>query len=257
MSDRPVALVTGGASGIGLGLSRALAAAGFDLVLSGRRAASEVAEALAELRQATDTMYLSSDIAEAAQRSELLAAARERFGALHCLVNNAGVAPAVRADLLEATEESYERVMRINLQGPYFLTQAAANWMLAQKAAGDERFFSVVNIGSVSATVASPSRGEYCLSKAAMRMMTSLFAARLAADGVCVYEVQPGLTLSGMTGPVVDKYTALIEQGVCLQPRWGTPEDNGPVVAFLAGGGLPYSTGAVIPTDGGLMTQVL
>jgi len=267
---KSVALITGGASGIGLGISKALAAADFDLVVSGRRAESEVAEALGELRETAEVCYVSADVASTADRERLLATAREHFGRLHCLVNNAGVAPSVRADLLEATEESYERVMGINLRGPYFLTQSAANWMVEQlkgkggkseegggETVGSNTVFSIINVGSISATVASPSRGDYCLSKAAMRMMTALFAVRLADEGVSVFEIQPGLTLSGMTGPVKEKYDALIEDGLPLQRRWGTPEDNGKAVVALATGAFPYSTGAVIPVDGGLMVSRL
>ena len=254
---KPVALITGGASGIGLGISEALAGVGFRLVVSGRRDVADVAEALAALQERTEVMYCCSDVAVAEQREELLREVREHFGALHCLVNNAGVAPERRCDLLDATEASYERVMRINLQGPYFLTQSAANWMLDQQVKDPESFYSIINIGSISATVASPSRGEYCLSKAAMRMMTSLYAVRLAEHGIQVYEVQPGLTLSGMTDAVMEQYTRKIEAGICLQPRWGTPEDNGKAVAALATGQFPYSPGAVIPTDGGLMIQKL
>jgi len=254
---KPVALITGGASGIGLGISKALAAANFDLVISGRRAESEVADALAELRQTAEVCYVSADVSQTADRERLVANAREHFGRLHCLVNNAGVAPNVRADLLDATEESYERVMGINLQGPYFLTQAVANWMVEQRASDTDEMYSVINVGSISATVASPSRGDYCLSKAGMRMMTALFAVRLADEGISVFEIQPGLTLSGMTGPVKETYDKVIEDGLPLQRRWGTPEDNGKAVAALATGAFPYSTGAVIPVDGGLMVSRL
>ena len=254
---KPVALITGGASGIGLGISKALAAANFDLVISGRRAESEVADALAELRQTAEVCYVSADVSQTADRERLVANAREQVGRLHCLVNNAGVAPNVRADLLDATEESYERVMGINLQGPYFLTQAIANWMVEQRASDTDEMYSVINVGSISATVASPSRGDYCLSKAGMRMMTALFAVRLADEGISVFEIQPGLTLSGMTGPVKETYDKVIEDGLPLQRRWGTPEDNGKAVAALATGAFPYSTGAVIPVDGGLMVSRL
>jgi len=257
---KPVALITGGASGIGLGISKALAAANFELVISGRRAESDVADALAELRQSAEVCYVSADVSQTADRERLVANARDHFGRLHCLVNNAGVAPNVRADLLDATEESYERVMGINLQGPYFLTQAIANWMVEQRAGESvdpDTMFSVINVGSISATVASPSRGDYCLSKAGMRMMTALFAVRLADEGISVFEIQPGLTLSGMTGPVKEKYDKVIEDGLPLQRRWGTPEDNGKAVAALATGAFPYSTGAVIPVDGGLMVSRL
>lgn len=254
---KPVALVTGGASGIGLGIAKALATAGFDLAITGRRAEPEVNESLAELRATANVLYVSADQSQTADRERVITSVRNHFGRLHCLVNNAGVAPLVRADLLEATEESYERVMGINLRGPYFLTQAAAKWMIEQRASDADSYFSIVNVGSISATIASPSRGEYCLSKAGVRMMTALFAVRLADHGIHVFEIQPGLTLTGMTGPVKEKYDKVIAEGLPLTRRWGTPEDNGKAVAALATGTFPYSTGAVIPTDGGLMVQRL
>jgi NAD(P)-dependent dehydrogenase (short-subunit alcohol dehydrogenase family) len=174
------------------------------------------------------------------------------------LVNNAGVAPRVRADLLEATEESFERVMRINLQGPYFLTQAAARWMVEQRRADAAFCGCIVNIGSVSAEVASVSRGEYCVAKAGVTMMTRLFASRLGQEGVTVYEVRPGIIRSDMTGPVQDKYDALIaDSDLLIQKRWGEPEDVGRAVASLARGDFLYSTGQIVHVDGGLSVQRL
>jgi NAD(P)-dependent dehydrogenase (short-subunit alcohol dehydrogenase family) len=155
-------------------------------------------------------------------------------------------------DILEATEESYERVMRINLQGPYFLTQAAANWMVSQRKADATFRGSVVNISSISATVASPSRGEYCVSKAGVSMATRLWAARLAEFGITVYEIRPGVVMTDMTAVVKEKYDKLIAEGLLLQPRWGQPEDIGRAVAMVARGDLAYSTGQVIMVDGGL-----
>jgi 3-oxoacyl-[acyl-carrier protein] reductase len=162
------------------------------------------------------------------------------------------VAPKVRADLLEATEESYERVMRINLQGPYFLTQAAARWMVQQRQQDPGYAALIVNISSISATVASPSRGEYCISKAGVSMATKLWAARLGEFGIPVYEIRPGIVKSDMTKPVTEKYDKLIAEGLCVQARWGMPEDVGRAVAMLVRGDLAYSTGQVILVDGGL-----
>ena len=177
---------------------------------------------------------------------------RESFGRLNVLVNNAGVAPKERLDILEATEESFAWVVATNLQGPYFLTQLAANWMVEQKRGAPDDFFCVVNVGSISATVASTNRGEYCVAKAGIGMMTQLFAARLGEFDIPVYEIRPGVTKTDMTAGVQEKYDKLIAEGLCVQKRWGYPEDSGKVVAAMARGDLPYSTGQVIMVDGGL-----
>jgi len=191
-------------------------------------------------------------VTDGAARSKMLADIRARFGRLNVLVNNAGVAPLARADILEATEESYERVMRINLQGPYFLTQAVARWMIEQKQADAAFRGGIVNVSSVSATVASPSRGEYCLSKAGVSMATRLWAVRLAEFDIPVYEVRPGIIRTDMTAAVKAKYDKLIGEGLLLQSRWGLPEDVGRAVAMMARGDIAYSTGQVILVDGGL-----
>jgi len=256
---RQVALVTGGARGIGFGVSAALAREGFSLAVCGTRPAEDVAPALAILRDlGAEAEYVRADVSSGGDRRALLEAVRARFGALHVLVNNAGVAPQVRADLLEATEESFERVMRINLQGPYFLTQAVARWMIDLRAADPSYAGCIVNIGSVSADTASVNRGEYCVSKAGLTMMTRLFAARLGASGIPVYEVRPGIIHSDMTQTVQAKYDARIaESELLIQKRWGEPDDVGRAVAMLARGDLPYSTGQVINVDGGLAVRRL
>lgn len=174
------------------------------------------------------------------------------FGCLNLLVNNAGVAPKVRADLLEAGEESYDFVMNINLKGPYFLTQAAAKYMIEQHKADTGFKGCIVNISSISATVASVSRGEYCLSKAGISMATKLWAARLGEYNIPVYEVQPGVIMTDMTAGVKEKYDTLIAQGLCVQSRWGLPADIARVVTMFARGDMPYSTGQVAMVDGGL-----
>ena len=176
---------------------------------------------------------------------------------MHLLVNNAGVAPRERNDILDASEDSYDWVMNINLKGPYFLSQAAANWMLAQKQEDDSFEGMIVNITSISATVASINRGDYCLSKAGLGMMTQLFATRLAPHGIPVYEVRPGIIATDMTSGVQAKYDKLIEEGLMLQPRWGTPEDVGKAVVGLAQGYFAYSTGQVIMVDGGMLVDRL
>ncbi len=248
-----VALVTGGSRGIGLGIARHLAAEGWSLAICGVRSESQAADVIGELRaRGGDVLYCQADISDRGDRGALLDATRERYGQLNLLVNNAGVAPKVRADILEATEESYDRVMGINLKGPYFLTQAAAVWMIAQRQADPELRACIINISSISATVVSVHRGEYCLSKAGVSMATQLWAARLGEYGIPVYEVRPGVILTDMTSAVQDKYDKLIAEGLTVQPRWGYPEDVGKAVAMLARGDLPYSTGQVIMVDGGL-----
>jgi NAD(P)-dependent dehydrogenase (short-subunit alcohol dehydrogenase family) len=250
---RRSALVTGGARGIGLGIARALVGEGFDLALAGQRAEAEVAPVLEELRQAgADVLYVRADVGEAEDRRRLVAAARERFARLNLLVNNAGVAPRVRTDLLEAGEESFDRLIRVNLKGAYFLTQAVARLMVADREADPAFAAAIVNVTSISAAVASPERGEYCVSKAALAMASQLFAVRLGPAGIPVYEVRPGVIRTDMTAGVGEKYDRLIAQGLLLQPRWGLPEDVGRAVAALARGDLGYSTGAVVVVDGGL-----
>lgn len=248
-----VALVTGGSRGIGLGIARCLARGGFDLAINGVREASAVEGTLRDLRElGAAAAYVQADIADRAGRVLLLAAVRERFGRLDVLVNNAGIAPPVRADILEAGEESFDRVMGVNLKGPYFLTQAAARLMIEERRDFPERALCIVNVTSVSATHASTNRGEYCLSKAGLAMSTALWASRLAEFGIPVYEVRPGIVATDMTAPVREAYDRRIADGLVPQARLGLPEDVGRAVAILAAGELPYSTGAVILVDGGL-----
>lgn len=247
---RPVALVTGGTRGIGLGIARALAAEGFELALGGVRAEAEVADVLAELRKQTEVRYFRADVAVRDDRERLVAGVRAAFGRLQLLVNNAGVAPAVRADLLEAGEESFDRLLGVNLKGPYFLTQSVARFMLEQKQQPGYRG-AIVFVTSVSAEAASTNRGDYCVSKAGLAMAARLFAVRLAGAGIPVYEVRPGIIRSDMTAGVAEKYDQLIAQGLVPQGRWGEPADVGKVVAALARGDAAYSTGAMIMVDGG------
>ncbi len=248
-----VALVTGAGRGIGLGIARHLAADGCDLVVADLHPESTVTAALEGLRQTgVQVLYCRADVTDAAARARMLDAVRERFGRLNILVNNAGVAPTVRADITEATEESFERLMRINLQGPYFLTQAVVRWMIEQRRADTEYRAAIVNISSISATVASVSRGDYCISKAGVSMATQLWAARLGEFDIPVYEVRPGIIRTDMTSAVQEKYDRLIADGLCVQSRWGFPDDVGRAVAALVGGAFAYSTGQVIMVDGGL-----
>lgn len=251
---KKVALVTGGGRGIGFGICEKLAADGFNLVLSGRSDASKVADAVLALEaMGADVLYCSGDVASAEDRSNMLAEIKERFGRLDVLVNNAGVAPKVRADILEADEDSFEWIMKINLQGPYFLTQACANWMVAQKKADDSFSGCIINVGSISATVVSPNRGDYCISKAGLGMMSSLFAARLGEFSIPVYEIRPGIIKTDMTAGVTSKYDNLIDNTELLvEKRWGVPEDIGKLAAAMARGDMPYATGQAIYVDGGL-----
>ncbi len=253
MKQDKIALITGSTRGIGLGIAEALAYEGFHLALCGRKAAEEVESVLSQLRSYDrDVLYTPCDISSFRDRQHLLDAVKKHFGALNVLVNNAGVAPKKRCDLLEAKEEDFEWLLKINLQGPYFLSQAAAHWMIEQKKANHAFDGCIVNISSISAEIASVNRGEYCVSKAALRMMTKLFAARLGGYHIPVYEVQPGIIQTDMTAGVKEKYDVLIEQGLTIQKRWGLPEDVGKAVASLARGDFAYSTGSVIPVDGGL-----
>lgn len=257
--NEKVALVTGGGRGIGLGICEKLAAEGFNLVLSGRSDASAVADAVAKLESmGTKVLYCAGDVSSAEDRATLLAKINEQFGRLDVLVNNAGVAPDVRADILEATEDSFEWLMKINLQGPYFLTQACANWMIEQKQADDSFSGCIINIGSISASVVSPNRGDYCVSKAGMGMMTLLFAARLGEFAIPVFEIRPGIIKTDMTTGVTEKYDNLIDNTELLvEKRWGVPEDIGKLAAAMARGDMPYASGQVIYVDGGLtMTRL-
>ena len=177
---------------------------------------------------------------------------KEHFGKLHLLVNNAGIAPKERRDILDMSEESFDQVLTINLKSAFFLAQQAANWMIEQKKADNEFAGCIINISSISATVASVNRGEYCISKAGLSMVTQLFAVRLGEFDIPVYEVRPGIISTDMTAGVKEKYNGLINEGLCVQKRWGYPEDVGKAVSALALGNFLYSTGQVIIVDGGL-----
>ncbi|QHV94854.1 3-ketoacyl-ACP reductase [Spirosoma endbachense] len=250
---RPVAFITGGSRGIGYGIAEHLAKAGFDLAINGVRPEEAVRDALDALRnRGSDVLYCQGDIASSETRQAMMQSIQSHFGQLNVLVNNAGVAPKERRDILEATEESFQYVLSTNLQGAYFLTQAAANWMIAQRAEQADFWACIINVSSISATVASVNRGEYCVAKAGLSMATQLFAVRLGEFDIPVYEVRPGVIKTDMTAGVTAKYDALIESGLCVQKRWGFADDVGRAVASLARGDFPYSTGQVIMVDGGL-----
>ena len=253
------ALITGAGRGIGLAIAQKLAAENFNIVIMDIHEESAVAGALDSLRAAgADVLYCRADVSNAESRNAMLGEIKAKFGNLNVLVNNAGVAPRVRADLLDATEESFEWVMKINLQGPYFLTQACANWMVEQKKADANFTACIINISSTSSTIASVSRGEYCISKAGISMMTELYAARLGEFDIPVYEIRPGIIKTDMTSVVTAKYDKLIfEDGILVQNRWGLPEDIAKTAAMMARGDIAYSTGQVIEVAGGLTLQRL
>jgi 3-oxoacyl-[acyl-carrier protein] reductase len=247
-----VALVTGGTRGIGLGIARALARDGWALALCGLRSREEVADVVNELASlGGGAEYWSADIGSPKDRAQLLMSIVAHFGTLHALVNNAGRAPRVRADLLAASEESFEEVLRTNLQGPYFLTQSVAR-LLVQQQGLEGAARAIVCVTSVSAEMASPQRGDYCVSKAGLSMAAKLFAVRLAPDGIPVYEVRPGIIATDMTAGNKEVYDKRIAEGLVPDGRWGQPEDVGRAVATLIRGDMAYATGTVFNVDGGL-----
>jgi NAD(P)-dependent dehydrogenase (short-subunit alcohol dehydrogenase family) len=253
-----VALVTGSRRGIGLGIATALASGGFNVVLNGTSPPSESTDAVERVRSVgVRAIYVQADISVAAEREKLVKRVEEEFGRIDILVNNAGISPKVRLDLLEATEESFDHVLGVNLKGPYFLTQRVANWMIELKRKHTDSKPKIVSISSNSAYTVSLARGEYCVSKAGISMMTALYAIRLADHGIGVYEIRPGIIETDMTAVVKEKYDRLISEGLTPIRRWGTPEDVGRTVLAIAKDLLPYSTGEIINVDGGFHMRVL
>jgi len=259
MAERPVAIVTGASRGIGKGIAKELASLGYDLVVNyfdftteGKPDESKALQAQKEIKNlGAACEILRGDISNPEDRNSLVALAKSTFGRCDMLMNNAGVAPSKRMDLLESTEESFDRVLGINLKGPYFLTQQVANWMIEQKKAHPERAYRIVSTGSISSYTSSPARGEYCVSKAGISMMTKLYADRLAEYGIGVFEISPGIIMTDMTSVVKDKYDKLIAEGLTPIQRWGLPEDIGKAVGAIAEGRLDFSTGQIINVDGG------
>jgi len=250
---KKVALITGGSRGIGFGIAKAMAKENFNLTICGLRDESTVQDTITELKELnTEVLYVRADIGKKEDRENLIATIRRKYDRIDLLVNNAGMAPQERKDLLEATEESFEKVLRVNLQGAYFLTQAVACWMINQKKMNKDFDGCIINISSISATVASTNRGEYCVAKAGLSMATQLWATRLGEFNIPVYEIRPGITQTDMTAGVKEKYDKLISEGLLVQSRWGSPEDVGKATALLARGDLSYSTGQVLHVDGGL-----
>jgi len=245
-----VAVVTGGSRGIGLSISEALISNDFHVAVVATR--PEPDGLIDQLGGPARAAYFQGRVDDVDSHADLVSGIVAHFGRIDVLVNNAGVAPEERRDLLEATPESYDRVMGINLRGPYFLTQAVARQMLRQEVSDATVRGVIVNVSSISATTVSTNRGEYCLSKAGVSMATRLWAARLAPEGILAYEVRPGVIATDMTAGVKERYDALFAQGISPMPRWGQPSDVGGAVAALASGAMPYSTGDVIHVDGGM-----
>jgi 3-oxoacyl-[acyl-carrier protein] reductase len=257
VSGRRVALVTGASRGIGRGIAVALAGAGHDVVVNYVTNADAAKQVVTELEGlGARALAVRADVSAADDRGRLVEETYDAFGAIDLLVNNAGVAPTVRADILEAAEESFDRVLAINLKGPYFLTQLVANRMIAQAPRPGPP--KIVVISSISAYAASTNRGDYCLAKAGLAMMVKLYAARLAEHAINVYEIRPGVIATDMTEAVRQRYDRLIlAEGLTPIRRWGQPEDVGRAVVAVATDLLPFSTGQVIDVDGGFHLRTL
>jgi NAD(P)-dependent dehydrogenase (short-subunit alcohol dehydrogenase family) len=263
MSERPVALITGAGRGIGRGIAIELARLGHAVVVNYAGNAQAAEECLGLVREAGgEGIAVRADVSARPDRDSLVETTLDAYGRIDLLVNNAGVAPDVRADLLEAGEESFDRLININLKGPYFLTQRVAREMIKQVEAepnpeGARQRPRIVTITSISAYTASVNRGDYCVAKAGLAMMTALFAARLAEYGIGVYEIRPGVIATDMTGPVKEKYDRMIAEGAWPIRRWGEPSDIGRAVAAIARGDFPFSTGEVFNVDGGFHLRTL
>ncbi|MCI8798333.1 MAG: 3-ketoacyl-ACP reductase [Lachnospiraceae bacterium] len=245
------AIVTGASRGIGYAIARRLGLDGYSIVMLATGAQEKYEETLEELTKlGIRWHYVQGSIASSEDRKRLLEETLRVFGRVDVLVNNAGVAPLERKDLLEMEEESFDRVMGINTKGTLFLTQLIAKQMLQQEQTGKKRG-TIINIGSCSAEVSSVSRGEYCISKAGVAMITRLFADRLAPEGILVHEIRPGVIATDMTGAVKEKYEAMIEEGAFPIRRWGTPEDVADAVSVFCSDQILYTTGSFLDVDGG------
>lgn len=246
------ALVTGGSRGIGLGIAERFLTDGYRVVINGLRTPGAVSDTLETLSRLGDVAYVSADVGTAEGRERLVSEALAAVDRLDVLINNAGITSPGRKDILEATEEDLDTVLSVNLKGPFLLTQSVARHMIEEHERDPAFRGRIVNITSISAALATPNRSEYCISKAGLSMTTLLWATRLAEYGIDVFEVRPGVIQTDMTAPVAEKYEALIENGLTLDRRFGMPEDVAAVVAALAAGDIPYSTGQIITVDGGL-----
>ena len=260
-----VALVTGASRGLGRGVAEALAQDGLSVAIhyaTNQAAAEETAESCRRLAPRADQTFVTvgGNIGVAADRARIVEETLAAYGRIDALVNNAGIAPRIRADITEATEEIFDEVMAVNLKGPYFLSQLVVRHWLGEKARQDARLrggYKLVFVSSISAYLASLNRGEYCISKAGLAMATKLWASRLATDNVQVFEVRPGIMATDMTAGVKEKYDKLIGEGLVPQKRWGSGDDVGQAVSALLKGYFPFSTGDVINVDGGIHLQRL
>ena len=253
MGERKTAIVTGSSRGIGKGIALSLAAEGWQIVINYHSNDAAALEAKKEVEALGGTgLVVQADMGDIDTFPALVDAAVAAFGKIDLLVNNAGIGPRQRVDMLQVGVESYDEVMGVNLRGPFFLTQLVANRMIEFIKSGLVAAPKIVNINSISAYTSSPARAEYCISKAGMGMMTTLWADRLAEYGINVYEIRPGIIQTDLTSGVKEKYDRLIlEEGLTPIRRWGQPEDIGKAVTAIAGGYLPFSTGEVINVDGG------
>ena len=262
-AETPVVLVTGASRGLGRGIALCLARDGKSVAVhyaSNRRAADEtVVDCQKNAKHAGQRFVaVGGNIGAAADRARIVAETLGAFGQIDALVNNAGVAPRVRADIVDATEESFDDVIGINLKGPYFLSQAVVRtWLSRPGASRLPAGYKLIFVSSISAYMASTNRGEYCISKAGLAMATKLWASRLATDGIQVFEIRPGIMATDMTAGVKEKYDELIGEGLVPQKRWGTGEDVGRAVTALLEGSFPFSTGDVLNVDGGMHLQRL
>ncbi|MBM3421436.1 MAG: 3-ketoacyl-ACP reductase [Bacteroidetes bacterium] len=259
MNARPVAVITGASRGIGRAIATALAREGFDIAAIARTVDSEAMESLApEVNNLGSHFFpIGLDISHTERHAEVISLIQERYGRIDFLVNNAGVAPLHRSDILEMTEESYDMVTGVNLRGPVFFAQKVAREMIWLKGQYPDMRPAMVFITSISASLSSTNRGEYCISKAGLSLATTIFADRLAREGINVYEVRPGITRTDMTARVVEKYDKLIAQGLVPQGRWAMPEDIAKGVASIAGGDWEFSTGMVFEISGGMNIRSL
>ncbi len=252
MSDTKAALVTGASRGIGRAIALELARLNFAVVVNYASRPDAAAEVVAEIVAAGGrAIAVGGDVGSAADRDSLVEQTLRAWGRIDLLVNNAGITSQGRKDILEATEESWDRVFDTNLKGPFFLTQRVANEMLRLIAAKRIEAATIINISSVSAYAVSANRADYCLTKAALGMITHLYAQRLAEAGIQVFEVCPGVIASDMTAPVREKYDRLIAEGIWPIRRWGRPDDVGRAVAAIVSGYFPFTTGQCIHVDGG------
>ena len=260
---RPVAFITGASRGIGRGIAIELARNGYDIAgttrtIESQNAGKGILDVKARVEELGGQLLpVQGDVSNLDDHEKMLSAVLEKFGRVDVLVNNAGVAPEKRLDILETNSLSFDRVLNTNLRGPFFLTQAVALHMVDQVRKSQESRLAIVFVTSVSAYMSSPSRAEYCVSKAGLSMTAAIFADRLSKEGINVYEVRPGIIKTDMTAGVQEKYDKLIEQGLIPQQRWGTPEDVGKAVSALVSGAFDYSTGSIIEVSGGMNIERL